>query len=248
MKSLKTLFKIEFLMSIREFSGVLFGIIIPAGLMMLLGVLYGDGMAQDGSGASLLQQAFPAVITISIAATGLMGLPLTISGYREKKLLLRFKVTPTSPLTLLFANFINQFVFVLMSVLGVFLIAFFMYGYRMPGNVFAFILTFLIVLTSTYSLGMLIASVAKNTNQSNLLCSLLYFPTFFLSGATVPYEIMPGGLKAVANILPLTHGIKTLKAISLGSNLGEYAPTLITLLIVAIICIIVSARTFRYDY
>lgn len=248
MKSLKTLFKIEFLMSSREFSGVLFGILLPAGLMLLLGVLYGDGMATDGTGATLIQQSFPAVITISIAATGLMGLPLTISGYREKKLLLRFKVTPTSPMTLLLANFMNQFVFVMISIACVTLIAVFVFGYTMIGNFLAFLVTFIIVVISTYALGMLIASIAKNTNQSNLLCSLLYFPTFFLSGATVPYEIMPTGLKVAANIIPLTHGIKALKSVSLGTSLMDLAPTLTLLLIAAIICIIVSAKTFRYDY
>ncbi len=248
MKSLRTLFKIEFKLSVREFSSMLFGVIIPVGLMLLLGVLYGDKMADDGSNVTLIQQAFPAVVTISICATGLMGIPIVLSSYREKKVLLRFKVTPTSPLLLLMAQFLNQMVTVAISVFGVWFVAFVIFGYRMEGNILAFILTFAVVLISIYSIGMMVASVSKNVNTSNLICSLLYFPMFFLSGATVPYEIMPKGLQFVADIMPLTHGIKVLKAVSLGNPVTDYSLTLFSLISVAIICIIISVKTFRYDY
>ena len=246
MKSLKTLFRIEFLLSVREFSGVLFGIVIPAGLMLLLGILYGD--SYDANGISRLSLAVPSVITISIAATGLMGIPLTISGYRDKKVLKRFQVTPTSPLILLMAQFLNQLVFVLMSVSAVWLIGAVGFGYRLKGNWLAFLLTFFVVLLSIYSIGFLIASISKNQNMTNLLCSAVYFPTFFLSGATVPYEIMPKGLQYTANVIPMTHGIKALKAVSLGASLGDWALTLAVLLFMAGLCIIISVRTFRYDY
>lgn len=248
MKSLKTLFRIEFILSVREFSSMLFAVILPVGLMLLLGILYGDKVTSDGSGITLLQQAYPAVITISICATGLMGIPLTISGYREKKLLLRFKVTPTSPTLLLMAQFFNQLVIVLMSISGVSLVAFLIFGYRMEGSWFSFILTFIIVIISIYSIGMMIASVSKNTNTSNLLASLVYFPMFFLSGATVPYEIMPKGLQYFAKVFPLTHGIEALKSVSVGASLNDHVLTLSALLILGILCIIISIKTFRYDY
>lgn len=248
LKSLKTLFRIEFTLSIREFSGMLFGVIIPAGLMLLLGILYKDNLANDGSGVTMLQLAFPAVISISICATGLMGIPLTISGYRDKKVLKRFQVTPTSPFTLLMAQFLNQLVFVLISVTVVWVLARYVFNYRMVGQFLSFALTFAIVLISIYSIGMLIASVSKNTSTTNLLCSALYFPMFFLSGATVPYEIMPKGLQIVADVMPLTHGIKALKAISVGEALSSQGTTLAILLFVAILCIIISTKTFKYDY
>jgi ABC-2 type transport system permease protein len=248
MKSLITLFKIELTLSMREFSGMLFGILLPAGLMLLLGILYKDTTVNDGSGITLLQLAFPSVISISICATGLMGIPLTLSSYRDKKILKRFQITPTSPFTLLMAQFLNQLVFVGISVASVWFIARFIFDYRMIGQLGPFLLTFIIVLLSIYSIGMLIASVSKNVNTTNLLCSALYFPMFFLSGATVPYEIMPKGLQLFANIMPLTHGIKALKAISTGDPLSSQSTTLMSLLFIAIICIIISTKTFRYDY
>lgn len=40
MKTIKVLFKTEWILAIREFSGVLFGVLLPAGLILLLGVIY----------------------------------------------------------------------------------------------------------------------------------------------------------------------------------------------------------------
>jgi len=247
MKTLLTLFKIENKLSIREFSSALFGIILPVGLMCLLGALYGKQMV-DEENYSLLQQSFPAVITIGICATGLMGIPITISSYREKQVLKRFQVTPTSPMILLMAQVVNQFIIALLSSLLVWVIARFIFGYRMIGNFGGFLVVYLIVVLSIYAIGMMIASVAKNINAANLLCSLIYFPMFFLSGATVPYEIMPKGLQFVADIMPLTHGIILLKSISLGGSISDYVLTITILILLTIICMITSVKTFRYDY
>jgi ABC-2 type transport system permease protein len=247
MKTLLTLFRIEMKLSIREFSSALFGVILPVGLMLLLGVLYGDKMAEGGN-YSLVQQSFPAVITIGICATGLMGIPITISSYREKQVLKRFKATPTSPLMLLMAQFINQFIIALLSSVLVWGVANIIFGYRMIGSLGQFMVVYLLVVLSIYAIGMMIASVAKNINTANLLCSLVYFPMFFLSGATVPYEIMPKGLQIVADSMPLTHGIIMLKSISLGGNIKDYTLTFVCLILLAIICMIISVKTFRYDY
>ena len=40
MKKLLTLFKTELILSLREFSGVLFGLIMPVGIMLLLGGMF----------------------------------------------------------------------------------------------------------------------------------------------------------------------------------------------------------------
>ena len=247
MKALKTLFKIEFKRSIREFSGVLFGLILPVGLMVLLGTLYGDQKV-DGQGYTFLQQAFPGVITIGICATGLMGIPITLSAYRDKQILKSFQVTPSSPFILLMAQFFNQMIFAFVSGLLVWLAASLFFHYRMIGNISHFLLAYLLVLFSIYGIGMMIASISKNVNMANLLCSFVYFPMFFLSGATVPYEIMPRGLQVVADTLPLTHGIKLLKDVSLGKSLFDQGFIALILFGLAIVTVVISVKTFKYDY
>jgi ABC-2 type transport system permease protein len=247
MKPLYTLFKTEFTLSVREFSGVLFGMILPVGIMLLLGSLYGDKPAYDGASFSLVQQSFAAVITIGICATGLMGIPLSIATYREKKILKQFKVTPTSPFMLLGAQFLTNLVFAVLSSLLVLIAAFVFFNYSMQGSLVQFILAYGLVLTAIFSLGMMIASISGNMKTANLLSSIFYFPMFFLSGATIPFEIMPEGLQKVSSVMPLTQGIKLLKNISLAVPDTNWMTPVIYLSLTAILAMLVSVKTFRWE-
>lgn len=248
MKKLWVLFKIEFKLAIREFSGVLFGVMLPVGLMILLGVIFGDKYAGENVNYTYVQQSFPAVITIGICATGLMGIPLTISSYREKKVLKRFEVTPTSPAKLLIAQVLNNFTFALVSSVLVYSVAKIFFDYKMIGSISSFIVIYLLVTISIYSIGMLIASISGSVKTTNLLCTIIYFPMFFLSGATIPYELMPKGLQTFSSIMPLSVGIKVLKGVSIGVNINEYITPITILIISSIICVLLSIKTFRYEY
>lgn len=80
---------------------VIFAVIMPLAALIILGLIYGANPAAEGADYTFMEQSFGALCTISICAGGLMGLPLVVSEYRERKILKRFKVTPVSPLILL---------------------------------------------------------------------------------------------------------------------------------------------------
>lgn len=67
------------------------------------------------------------------------------------------------------------------------------------------------------------------------------------SGATLPYEVMPAGLQKVADVLPLTQGIKLLKAASLGLPVDSVLLPIIIMVSLAVVCIAVSIRFFKWE-
>jgi len=247
MKKLLTLIKIEFKLAVREFSGVLFGVLLPLGIMALLGIIYGDREAFEGAGFTLVQQAFPAVAAIGICTTGLMGIPLSISMNREKKILKHLKVTPAGPAVLLAAQFVNNLIFAVLSALLVTATSVLFFNYSLPGRPLYFILSYMLVLTSIYSLGMMIASISPDMKRANLLTTLFYFPMFFLSGATIPFEIMPSGLQKISSIMPLTQGIMLLKRVSLQIDGDMIVKPIVVLSLTAVIGIIISLKSFRWE-
>ena len=97
MKSFVTLLKNELKLNIRNMNMVIFAVIIPLVVLIILGFIYGTKPAADGTAYTFLEQSFGALCCISICAGGLMGLPLVVSEYRERKILKRFKVTPVNP-------------------------------------------------------------------------------------------------------------------------------------------------------
>jgi ABC-2 type transport system permease protein len=58
---------------------------------------------------------------------------------------------------------------------------------------------------------------------------------------------MPAGLKQAADLLPLTHGIKLLKAASLDLPMDDMAFPVILMTALAIICIGLSVRFLRWE-
>ena len=101
MKTFKTMLKNEMKLSLRDMNMVIFAICIPLVVLIILGVIYGNKPAYDGAAYTFLEQSFGALTTIAICAGGVMGLPLVVSDYRNRKILKRFKVTPVSPAMIL---------------------------------------------------------------------------------------------------------------------------------------------------
>jgi ABC-2 type transport system permease protein len=159
----------------------------------------------------------------------------------------RFLVTPVSPAMLLLVQFIVNLLVSLICLGLVYLVYLIFFDYHMRGSLIYFIPAYLLVLISIYSIGMMLASVSPNIKTANLLCCIFYFPMFFFSGTTLPYEIMPAGLKQAADLLPLTHGIKLLKAASLDLPMDDMAFPVILMTALAIICIGLSVRFFRWE-
>lgn len=101
MRTFKTMLKNEMKLSLRDMNMVIFAICIPLVVLIILGVIYGNKPAYDGAAYTFLEQSFGALTTIAVCAGGVMGLPLVVSDYRNRKILKRFKVTPVSPAMIL---------------------------------------------------------------------------------------------------------------------------------------------------
>ncbi|MDO0823173.1 ABC transporter permease [Desulfosporosinus nitroreducens] len=247
MKAFSTLFKTELKLSLRGMDMVIFAICMPIVMVVILGIIFGSKPAFDGAEYTFLEQSFGAVATIAICAGGVMGLPLVISDYRHKKILKRFKVTPTSPALILAVQVAIYALYSVASLILVYAAATIFFGYQMSGSWLRFLGAYFLVMLSMFSMGLLVGGVAPNMKTASVLASVLYFPMLIFSGATLPYEVMPVTLQKVADILPLTQGIKLLKAASLDLPIDSVLMPVIVMIALAVTCIGVSIRFFRWE-
>lgn len=211
MKSFLTLLKNETKLNIRDMNMVIFAIIMPLVVWIILGVVYGGKPAYEGAAYTFLEQSFGAVCAISMCAGGLMGLPIVISDYRERKILKRFQVTPVSPAMLLGVELTVYVLYCLVSLITLGIAAALFGKVRMYGSIGAFLGSFLLTMISTLSIGMLVGGLAKNSKQAGVIASILYFPMLVFSGTTLPIEIMPELMQKVVSFFPLTQGILLMK-------------------------------------
>lgn len=247
MKAFKTLLKTEIKLSLRDMNMPIFAIIMPFVVTVLIGLIYGSKAAYPGAPYTFLQQSFGALVTIAICAGGVMGLPLVVAGYRQKKILKRFRTTPTGPVLLLGVQLVLYALYAIASLVLTFLAAWLLFGFHFSGSPLLFTGTYLLVMLSMFSIGLLVGGVARDEKIASILASVLYFPMLVFSGATLPYEVMPPVLQRFADVLPLTQGIKLLKATTLGLPLGSVWFPLALLAGVAVVCTVLAVRFFRWE-
>ena len=247
MKAYKTMLKTEIKLSLRGMDMLIFAVIMPIIVLVVLGVIYGNKPAYEGAAYTFIQQSFGALVTIAICAGGVMGLPLVVSDYRSRQILKRFKVTPASPVTILLVEVTIYFLYALVSLISLLLVAVLFFGFRMQGNALQFILGWLLVMVSMFSVGMMVGGIAKNSKVAGIIASALYFPMLVFSGATLPYEVMPTAMQRVVDILPLTQGIKILKSATLGFPIDNIFLPIIVMLVITVICTSVAIKFFRWE-
>ena len=247
MNKFLTMLKTELKLSFRGMDMIIFAVCMPVVVVILLGIIYGGKPAFDGADYTFLEQSFGAVSTIAVCAGGVMGLPLVISDYRHKKILKRFKITPSSPVLLLSVQVAIYMIYSLIALVLIYLVSVLLFGMKLRGAFLPFMGAFFLVMISMFSIGMLVGGVSPNTKIASVLASLLYFPMLIFSGATLPYEVMPAVLQKLADLLPLTQGIKLLKAASLGLPAENVMASLAVMAVITVVCGGISIRFFKWE-
>lgn len=247
MKSFRTLLKNEFKLNIRNMNMVIFAVIMPLIVLIILGFIYGTKPAADGAAYTFMEQSFGALCCISICAGGLMGLPLVVSEYRERKILKRFQVTPISPAKLLLVEFLIYVIYCIVSMLTLFLAAMLFWKIKIHGSFLLFLGSWLLTMVSTLSIGLLVGGIAKNMKSASVIACILYFPMLIFSGATLPFEVMPIIMQKIIGVLPLTQGMQLMKAAFLGIPLENALLPVIIMSAVTLICFGISIKCFKWE-
>lgn len=247
MKSFVTLLKNELKLNIRNMNMVIFAVIMPLIVLVILGFIYGTKPAAEGTSYTFMEQSFGALCCISICAGGLMGLPLVVSEYRERKILKRFQVTPVSPAKLLAVEFVIYMIYCVVSIMTLFSVAMLFWKIKIQGSFLLFFGSWLLTMVSTLSIGLLVGGIAKNTKSASVIACILYFPMLIFSGATLPFEVMPSAMQKIISIFPLTQGIQLMKATFLGLPVEKGLLPVIVMCAVTIICFGISVKCFKWE-
>lgn len=247
MKSFTTLLKNELKLNVRNMNMVIFAVIMPLVVLVILGFIYGTKPAADGAAYTFMEQSFGALCCISVCAGGLMGLPLVVSEYRERKILKRFQVTPVSPTKLLVVEFMIYVIYCAISMLTLFPVAMLFWKIKIHGSFLLFIGSWLLTMVSTLSVGLLVGGIAKNMKTASVIACILYFPMLIFSGATLPFEVMPIAMQKVISVFPMTQGIQLMKATFLGLPIENAWLPVVIMGAVTLICFGISIKCFKWE-
>ena len=239
------MYQVEQKLFLRTPDVIVFNLAMPLVTLIMITIIAGNKAAAD-SGLTFLQSSYVALSTVGICCSAFMSIPISIVEYRSQGVLKRMYCSPCSPARLLACDTIASGVMAVISTIILTVAAVVFFGYRMSGNIFAYVGAWFLTMISMFSIGLMVASLCRTTKSMNVVTSLLYFPMLLFSGATIPAEVFPAGLRAVADIMPLGTGINLLKAVSMGCYNEVIVPVII-LTAIAVICGAVAVKAFRWE-
>lgn len=184
---------------------------------------------------------------IQIAAVnGIYGVTMSIGGDRWNGTLPYLFGTPANRLVL-FAG--RSFIHILDGFVGVvtaFLWGSLLFGVTLPlSGVPALALTILTATFATSGLGLLMGCVGLITRNVMFVNNTIYFLLLLFSGANVPLDSLPGWIRAVGGVLPLTNGIAAARRIAEGAGLSEVGPYLLREALIGVLYYAAGYLLFR---
>ncbi|CAN5745253.1 ABC transporter permease [soil metagenome] len=246
MRALRKMTWVEMKLFLREPAAVFFTLAFPVMILLLFSSLFGNQPVRGFPDLRTVDVMAPAYTGMVIGTTALLGLPITLAGYRQQGILRRLRATPLHPSTILATQVI---VSLLMTMLGIALLiatAFVVYDLRPPDAPLSVTLAFIIASLSFFAFGFVLAGLVPSARTAQIVGQVIFFPMFFLSGAAgIPREMFPDTLRRVSDFVPLTYVVNLIQDLWIKGSWNLTA--LVVLLGLLVVCVAVSARTFRWE-
>lgn len=247
---MKSFFKFTWMeakLFLREPIGAFFTLIFPLMMLFLFGSIYGNTPSEYFNGLGTVDISIPAYTAMIIATTGLVGLPITVSSYREKGILRRLRTTPINILVILFAQVVVLFLMTLIGMAFLIIAGILVYQMRFNGNVLNVFLGFSLSSLSFFAIGFLLAGLLPTARTTQIVGMVVLYPMLFISGAGFPKELLPESIIKISKFLPLTYVVNLLRGLWIGDSWNQHNSDLLVLVGILLLGIILSYFSFRWE-
>jgi len=247
MRGFRKLTLVNLKLYLREPIATFFTLAFPPLLVVLFGAMYGNDPTPMFGGYGSMDVSMPGYTAMILGTVGFLGVPITISGYRESGVLRRFQATPMRPLTYILADIVANLVTTLLGMMGLVIVGWLLYRVQFEGQVMAVILAVVFCGLAMFSIGYLIAGLAPGARTAQVIGMVVFYPMMFLSGASIPLEVMPETIQRIGDFLPLTYVVRLLRGLWFGDAWGEHLIETAVLAGVLLVCTALAARFFRWE-
>lgn len=215
----------------------------PILFLVALGFGLGPIFEKAGQG-NYIQFLVPGIVAMSVLFTSVFS-GIEIIWDRQFGFLKETLVAPVSRLEIMIGRTLGGATVAMIQGCIVFIISFFA-GFRPPGigsMAIAFVFMFLTSVLFT-ALGTAIASILEDMQGFQLIMNFLIMPLFFLSGAMFPLNNLPGVLKVITAIDPLSYGVDGMRGALEGISHFGLATDFGVLSVMALIILAIGSYLF----
>jgi ABC-2 type transport system permease protein len=156
------------------------------------------------------------------AVSGIYGVTMSVGGERWAGTLVYLFGTPANRMTMFFGR---AFMHIIDGAIGV--VVAFTWGVLLfkldltQTNLPALVLTIAVTTLSTCALGLLMGCLSLLTANVMFVNNTVYFLLLIFSGANLDINTLPTWMQSISNVLPLTRGIASARALIAGAEMRE---------------------------
>lgn len=214
MKQTAQLFTATVKMLLRDRTAFLVALIFPVVFVLAFAVFdvsFGTG---DLAGIDYFEYVLPALLAIGLMNFAMVGTAASVARYREQQILKRIVVTPLRPVSFISGQVGARVVLAAVQTGLIMVVGTLVGGSLGSSWPLLFVISTLGNLIFI-SLGFAIAGRVRTVDAANNTAGLMTTPLMFFSGSFFPVDSMPGWLQPLADLLPLTPLIDSMRAIAL---------------------------------
>lgn len=250
MKAFSELLWVNLRLFYREPVVFFFALIFPLLLLLLFGLMFGnDGASQHAliDGYGYVDAEVPGLAVLVIGTVAFQQIPAFTALRRELGILRTLRAMPMRPLTYMLADVVANTLIVVVAALVLAGMGWLLFDMRYAGSVPGTLLGLIFCSLALFSSGYMLASILPSARLAQAIGNLLFFPMLFLSGATIPLQVMPEHLREFSGYLPLRQAVDLVQGLWLGLDPAAMTGECIALSCLMVVAIGLTVRYFRWS-
>lgn len=228
-------------LAMRNRAFLFFSLIMPLAFLFIYAGIFGRGRTQT------VPYLLAEVLALTVMGS-FWGLSVQLVTFREQGILRRFRVAPVTASAMLASSLLSNYFLTLPTIVVEFYLSRSVFHMAGLGNVLSILILVTLGTVCFASLGLIVASVTNTMQETQIINQIIWFVFLFISGATIPFPMLPKAVQAVAVYLPATYLVSGLQRAMIDhtsiTGLGMYVASLLGC---ALIAFLISAQLFRWD-
>jgi len=236
------LIRAEFRLTARDPLVLTFVLVFPIVTMLIIGGSFGTTPDPDFEGVDPSHWYVASYLTVVIAATGLVMLPVHLASYRERGVLRRFAAAGFPRWSFAIAQLVVGLATVVAAGVLLLAVAAPVYGIPSVHDVWRVAAGFALGAVAFVSIGVLLGTLLPSARAAQAIGLLLFFPSFLLGVGGPPPQVLGSALRELSRVLPLAVVTNAVRSPWLGLGTGT-GPLLATIALAAAGAVLAARRT-----
>jgi ABC-2 type transport system permease protein len=238
--SFARLLRAELKLMLRDPLVLTFVFVFPVLTMLIIGGSFGTKPDPGFANQNPAHWYVASYLTVVIAATGLIMLPVHLASYRERGVLRRFAAAGFPRWSFALAQLVVGLVAVAAASAIELAVAAPVYGVPALHEAWRVALGIGLGAVAFVSIGVLLGTLLPSARAAQAVGLMLFFPSFLLGAGGPPPHALGPGMRSIANLLPLTQVTDAIRDPWLG--LGTASGSLIAVAALAAAAAALAAR------